>query len=60
MDLSFLGDPSILARFETKLAAEESAKAQAQLAVSEGRVPEVNPVVVMEVDVPETFEVPKA
>lgn len=61
VDLSLLGDPSIVARFETKLAAEESAKAQAQLVVSEGRVPEADPVVVMEVDVPlETSEIVKA
>ena len=48
MDLSFLGDPSVLARFETKLAAE----APARLAVSEGRVPEADPVVVIESEVP--------
>ena len=52
IDLFFMEEPSMLARFETKLAAEESATAQAQLAVSEGRVPEVDPIVVMEVEVP--------
>ena len=52
MDLSFLGDPSMLARFETKLAAEESAAAQAQKAASEGKVPELDPVVEIEAEVP--------
>ena len=52
MDLSFLEDPSALARFETRLSAEESAAAQARQAVSEGRVPEVNPVVEIEAEVP--------
>ena len=52
MDLSFLGDPSVLARFETKFAAEESAEAQARLAVSEGGVPEADHVVVIEAEVP--------
>lgn len=61
VDLSFLADPSIHARFETRLAAKESAKAQAQLAISEGRVPDVDPVVVIEADVPsETSEISKA
>ena len=52
MDLSFLEDPSALARFETRLSAEESAVAQARQAASEGRVPEDNPVVEIEADVP--------
>ena len=52
MDLSFLGDPSMLARFETMFAAEESAAAQARKAASEGKVPEVDPVVVIEAEVP--------
>ena len=61
VDLSFLADPSIHARFKTRLAAEESAKAQAQLAVSESRVPKADPVVVMEAEVPpETLETPQA
>lgn len=61
MDLLFLGDPSILARFETKLNAEEFAEVQARLAVSESRVPEADPVVVMEVEVPpEASKTPKA
>ena len=60
VDISLLGDPKMLARFETKLAAEESAKAEAQLAVSEGRIPEVGPVVVIEVDVSETSKILQA
>ena len=52
MDLSFMEDPNKLARFENKIYAEESAKAQAQQAVSEGRIPEVEPIVVMELEVP--------
>lgn len=52
MDLSSLGDPSMLARFETKLAAEESAAAQAQKAASEGKVSELDPVVEIEAEVP--------
>ena len=52
MDLTFLEDPSALARFETRLSAEASAAAQARQAVSEGRVPEVNPIVEIEADVP--------
>lgn len=52
MDLSFLGDPSMLARFETKLSAEKSAVAQAQQAASEGKVPELDPVVEIEANVP--------
>lgn len=52
-------EPSLLARFETKFAAEESAKAQQ--AVSEGRIPEVDPIVVMEVEVPpEASKTPEA
>ena len=54
MDLSFLEDPSALARFETRLSAEESAAAQARQAASEGRVPEANPVVEIEAEVPST------
>ena len=61
MDLSFMEEPSLLARFETKLAAEESATTQTQLAVSEGRVPEVDPIIVMEVEVPsDTSKAPEA
>ena len=61
VDLSFLADPSIQARFETRLAAEESAAAQARLAVSEGRVPEVDPIVVMEAEFPpEASKIPPA
>lgn len=41
-----------MARFETKLAAEESSVAQAQKAASEGRVPEVDPIVVIASEVP--------
>ena len=52
MDLTFLEDPSALARFETRLSAEASAAAQARQAVSEGRIPEVNPIVEIEADVP--------
>ena len=52
MDLSFAEDPSMLARFETRFSAEASAAAQAEKATSEGRVPEVDPVVVIEADVP--------
>ena len=52
MDLSFLEDPSALARFETRLSAEESAAAQARQAASEGRLPEDNPIVEIEADVP--------
>ena len=54
MDLAFLEDPSALARFETRLSAEESAAAQARQAISEGRTPEANPIVVIEADVPPT------
>ena len=54
MDLSFLEDPSVQARFETKLSAEASAAAQARQAISEGRVPEVDPVVEIEAEVPPT------
>lgn len=61
MDLSFMGDPCVLAHFKTKLAAEESAEGQTRQAVSEGRVPEVDPVVVMEVEVPpEASKTPQA
>ena len=52
MDLTFLEDPSALARFETRLSAEASAAAQARQAVSEGRIPEDNPIVEIEADVP--------
>ena len=52
VDLSFLNDPSVQARFETRLAAEASAAAQARQAISEGRVPEADPVVEMEAEVP--------
>lgn len=52
MELSFLKDPSAQARFETRLSAEESAAAQARHAASEGRVPEANPVVEIEAEVP--------
>ena len=52
MDLTFLEDPSALARFETRLSAEASAAAQARQAASEGRIPEDNPIVEIEADVP--------
>ena len=52
MDLTFLEDPSALARFETRLSAEESAAAQARQAASKGRIPEDNPIVEIEADVP--------
>ena len=59
MDLSFAEDPSMLARFETRFSAEASAAAQAEKATSEGRVPEVDPIVVIEADVPpEVSDVP--
>ena len=52
MDLTFLEDPSALTRFETRLSAEASAAAQARQAASEGRIPEDNPIVEIEADVP--------
>ena len=52
MDLKFMEEPSLLACFEMKLAAEESAKAQVQQAVSKGKISEVDPIEVMEVKVP--------
>ena len=59
MDLSFAEDPSMLARFETRFSAEASAAAQAEKATSEGRVSEVDPIVVIKADVPpESFDVP--
>ena len=54
MDLSFLEDPSAQARFETRLSVEASAAAQARQAASEGRVPDVDPVVEIEAEVPPT------
>ena len=54
MDLSFLEDPSVQARFETRLSAEEFAAAQAQQAISEGRVPNIDLVVEIEAEVPPT------
>ena len=58
VDLFFLADPSIHDRFETRLAAEESFVAQARMAVSEGRVPEADPVIMMEAEVsPESSEI---
>ena len=60
MDLAFLEDPSALARFETRLSAEESAAAQARQAISEGRTPEANPIVVIEADVPPAASNPPA
>ena len=61
VDLSFLVDPSIHARFETTLDTEESVVAQARLVISKGRVPEADPVIVMEAEVPtEASEIPQA
>ena len=61
MNLTFREEPSLLAPFETNLAAEESTKAQTQQAVSEGKVPEVDPIFVMEVEVhPEASKTLKA
>lgn len=54
MDLSFLEDPSDQACFETRLSAEASAAAQAQQAISEGWVPEVDLVMEIEAEVPQT------
>lgn len=54
MDLSFLEDPSVQARFETRLSAKASAAAQARQAASEGRVPNIDPVVEIEAEVPPT------
>ena len=59
MDLSFAEDPSMLAKFETRFFAKASAAAQAEKATSEGRIPEVDPIVVIEADVPpEASDVP--
>ena len=60
MNLTFLEDPSALARFETRLSAEESAAAQARQAVSEGKTPEANPIVEIEADVPPAASNPPA
>ena len=51
MGLSFEENPSMLARFETRFSTEASAAAQAEKAISEERVSEVDPVVVIEEDV---------